>query len=622
MCGILGHIPSCNEQEFEYALGKLQHRGPDGFGIWSDEIITLGHRRLSILDLSENGKQPMHYLHYAITFNGEIYNFIELREKLRKRGYAFATESDTEVLVAAYDCFGEACVHDMNGMWAFAIWDKNKKELFLSRDRFGKKPLFYSIIGGKFIFASEMKAIFPFLNEVKPSTDFDWCKQNVFSYESTDKCLIQGIKRFPAGCSGYYSSSQLTLRKYWDTRDHLEEIRGTYGEQVEKFRELFLDACKIRMRSDVSIGTALSGGLDSSATICSMSHIGKLNPESRVSKDWQHAFVASFPDSTLDESIFAKKVTDYLNINATVLPIDPHRGFERLLNYQYLFEELYITSPVPMMDLYAEVKRNGISVTIDGHGADELLSGYGKDIYRAFLDCGLNIPKIKNILDTYRFLRRVDLVQVPTESHSIAQYLKYMNTALGGRTGMMRFYVKDLLGMRKQERPQNGSFGVFNNHLFEIFHATILPTLLRNYDRYAMASGVEIRMPFMDHRVVSFLFSLPWESKLRGGYTKTIVRDALKDIMPEEIVWRKMKIGFNTPIVDWIKGDWREFLLDEISSISFKNCDLIDHDKVRTKILAVMNNAKAPFSAGEEAWSGLTPYFWEKAVIKSVYQNQ
>ncbi|GAB4128547.1 MAG: asparagine synthase (glutamine-hydrolyzing) [Raineya sp.] len=621
MCGILGASPKVKDEYlFKEALDSIRHRGPDGFVIWHDEqaAISLGHRRLSILDLSDSGKQPMHFGQYVITFNGEIYNFIEIRRELEKKGYQFHTETDTEVILAAFQQWNEQCLHKFNGMWAMAIWDKKNQKLFLSRDRFGKKPLFYAFIEDKFIFASEMKAIFPFLPEVKPSKDFEWCKKHIFQYESTDKTLIEGINRFPAASYAFYQphTKALKIEKYWNTLNNLINVPTKYQEQVEQFRELFVDACKIRMRSDVAIGTALSGGLDSSATIYTMAHIAKQTQQDRVAKDWQHAFVATFPNTFLDESTYAKKVVDYLNIPATYLPIEPAKGIEKLENYLYLFEELYLTSPIPMMDLYSSVKASGVTVTIDGHGADELFAGYGQDIFRAFVDAGANYKQIKNIIKTYQGLRNIDHPQIPKENINLSTYWHYVSQAHNGSVNVLKAYAKSLLGLSK-ENPSKGKFGYFNTYLYEIFHQTILPTLLRNYDRYAMANGVEIRMPFMDYRLVSFCFSLPWQSKLHKGYTKTIVRDALKDIMPPEITWRSTKIGFNTPFTDWMKNEWKEFLLDNIHSTNFENCNLIDREQVKYQVKQVIENPQASYTDGEKAWTALMPYFWEKSLIKN-----
>ncbi len=622
MCGILGTLPKTEEHQFKLALDRLEHRGPDGYGIWAsdDDLVSLGHRRLAILDLSENGKQPMHYAdRYTITFNGEIYNFLEVRKELLLLGYQFQSDSDTEVILAAYHQWQEKCLLKFNGMWAFAIWDKQQKKLFLSRDRFGVKPLFYALIDNKFIFASEMKAIFPFLAKVEVVANFEDFKNDIFGYEQTEKCLIKGIRRFPAGSFATFNmiSKELNITKFWDTKEHLQEVPTKYEEQVEQFKEIFIDACKIRMRSDVPIGTALSGGMDSSAIICTMAQIGKAQQQERVNKDWQHAFVATFPNTFLDESVYAKKVVEHININATYLPIDPVSGIDNLEKYLYYCEELYITSPIPMIETYKAIRNNGVVVSIDGHGADELFSGYGHLPY-ALLDAGHQLGKVKGVLSAMQAMQEFDTKQLTKQKYDWAWYKNYIESNYGrGNKQFIIYLLRSLLGRLPKEQANKGEFGFLNTQLYEIFHHTILPTLLRNYDRYAMTSGVEIRMPFMDYRLVSFCFSLPWDSKLRNGFTKAILRDSMQGIMPDEVRLRRTKIGFNTPIVDWIKGAWKPFLLDTIHSQDFKQSALINPSKVEKQMMDIINNPNAQYVAGEQAWTAIMPYFWEKAVVKN-----
>ena len=357
MCGILGVIPAVDHNVFQSALNTMIHRGPDDSGVLSfTDRITLGHRRLSIVDI-QHGHQPMTDCQnrYSIVFNGEIYNFVELKKELENYGFKFTSNSDTEVILNSYIYWKEECVHKFNGMWSFVIWDNLESKLFLSRDRFGKKPLFYAEIDNKFIISSEMKAIYPFLKGVRPSKYFHWMKDNIFSYESTDKCLVDGIKRFPSGSNGVYKDGVLRIIKYWNTLDHISDVPDNYDEQVNYFRELFLDACKIRMRSDVPIGTALSGGLDSSATISAMAYLSKGKID-YGKNDWQHAFVASFPGTPLDETQYAKKVTDHIGIDAKYIDIDPLKYWGDIEDIFYQFEELYITSPIPMLMTYEEVK--------------------------------------------------------------------------------------------------------------------------------------------------------------------------------------------------------------------------------------------------------------------------
>jgi len=616
MCGILGVMPPCDLEFFHNSLDTLTHRGPDGYGIYEDDDrIMLGHRRLAILDTSALGKQPMSYGNnrYHIVFNGEIYNFLEIRSELQSKGYIFRSDSDTEVLVASYVEWGEKCLLKFNGMWAFAIWDSQKKSLFLTRDRFGKKPLFYANVGNIFIFASEMKAIFPFLKDVRPSSKFNVLAKNIFSYEATQDCLVHGIKRFPAGHYAFLCNIQEGFNpiRYWNTLDHLITPPSTYQEQVEQFRELFANACKLRMRSDVPIGTALSGGLDSSATISMMAHLDRNVNETRASKDWQHAFIASFPNSFVDETCYAKKVVDYLGVDATFIRIEPLKFWDNIYDYFYYFEELYITSPIPMISTYKSVKKHGVSVTIDGHGADEMFSGYGH-IREALWDIGLCVSKIRDVLKT-----QFDLQDIfsKKEYPYFSEYAKFMTKKAIKKILRKELYSKDL---------HHSNFKCLDNFtraLYIIFHETILPTLLRNYDRYAMINSVEIRMPFMDHELVSFVFSLPYSSKIGNGYSKRLIRDALKGYMPDEIIYRKSKIGFNSPIVEWMRTDLKEWFLDTVNSTDFLQCSLIENPFwVKNQIEYIINCKEQCWDIAENAWTSLIPYIWEKSLIKRSYK--
>ncbi len=611
MCGILGTIPYTPYEEFKPALDTLYHRGPDSFGIESlGQEVSLGHRRLSILDLSESGHQPMQNENrrYTVVFNGEIYNFLEIKKELSGKGHSFRSTSDTEVLLNAYIEWGEECVHKFNGMWAFAIWDKETKQLFLSRDRYGKKPLFYAVIDGKFVFASEMKAIFPFFKQVEVSDEFHWMKKNIFFYESTDKCLIKGIKRFPAGYSGVFKDRSLKTYRYWNTLDNLVEVPKTYEEQVEQFRELFMDACKLRMRSDVTIGTALSGGLDSSATIAAMANLSKNN--NSYSEDWQHAFVAAFPGTPLDESKYAKMVTDHLGVGATFVDIDPLKHWGNLEEYFYKFEDLYITSPIPMIMLYESVKKNGVTVTLDGHGADELLSGYQQGNLESLWDARLSSSKTKDILNIYQDAVNEDVVQYDRISSS-KLYADFMSRKL----------VKKTLG-KKMPSVDNShpNFRKLDNHaqyLYAMFHENILPTLLRNYDRYAMINSVEIRMPFMDHRIVNFVNSLPYSSKIGEGYTKRIVRDALDPYLPKEVTWRKSKVGFSSPIVNWMQNDLKEWFMDTLNEPSFLQSGLVANPiELKAKITQIVEGKINSFDQAQKCWSEFSPYIWGKSILK------
>lgn len=629
MCGILGIINrKTSKEEAEGCLKRLIHRGPDGGNIWQDgeeegSRVTLGHRRLSILDLSDAGSQPMvgPMGRYVLVYNGEIYNFLEIRDELIRKGYSFVSDSDSEVLLLAYIEWGSECLNRFNGMWAFAVWDREKRELFMSRDRFGVKPLFYTWLDTahtKLAFASEMKALMPIMDEVKPNRKIVMDPERMTLYESTSECVIEGIHRFPAASYGVFNADakepELKIKRFYHTLENLKELPDTYEEKVLQFRELFLDAVKLRMRSDVTIGTALSGGLDSSATICAMAQLAKNNPQARMNKDWQHAFVAAFPGTTMDESAYARCVTDYLGINSTEVVIDPSKAVDRLNEYLYLFEDVYLTSPIPMMELYHALRENGTYVTIDGHGADELFGGYTFDFINALKDAGRSKADRNMILDAYIGSFPDDGTNISLKNRSrsavLWQYRKrQLKKKLRGDKG--KYEIKS----RKEDGFDR--LDTLNQILYVSTHETILPTLLRNYDHYSMASGIEIRMPFMDYRVVEYAFSLGWRDKLHGGFSKSIIRDAMAPYMPKEIAYRRTKIGFNTPIVEWMKGPMREYFTDTINSADFAGCDLIDPDAVRKKVMQVITDPAATFAQGETAFSSLYPYLWEKAVLKA-----
>lgn len=603
MCGVIGSVGKVDLHVFEGALHRLSHRGPDGFGIWQseDSCVTLGHRRLAVIDTSEAGKQPMTDDNLIITYNGEIYNYIELRDELIKKGHSFHTSSDTEVVLKAFRQWGAGCLERLNGMWAFAIWDEIKKELFISRDRFGVKPLFYTFSKSGFSFASEMKALAPLLDEIEIGSEFEWCKNNLYSYETTEICLIEGIKRFPSGSYTYVAlgDEKVQPKKFWNTLENVSLDIRSYDEQVEHFRSLFLDACKIRMRSDVKIGTALSGGLDSSSVAAAMHYCGAQGSTSSSIPEWQNAFIATFPGTELDETKYAQAVVDSLNLKGHFYNMNGESGFEKLSSYMWLCEELMTTSPLPMIEIYKRTKSEGVTVSLDGHGADELLSGYGSMIFNAVKDEPYNFKNIREVAQTFRNLRGID-----------KSSLELLVDAFAGRKNLLRFYLEKILRKDGDDELVK-RLGYFNAALYREFHYYILPTLLRNYDRYSMAAGVEVRMPFMDYRLVSYCFSLPWQSKLKGGYTKAILRDAIQPYLIEEVTRRKVKAGFGTPFTQWLRGPWKEHILDSINSQAFSNSKVVNSKEVKSMVMNFYSKMNPTFDDGQELWKALMPYFWE-----------
>jgi asparagine synthase (glutamine-hydrolysing) len=561
VCGIVGiydlRVP-CDPDVLDRFTDSLTHRGPDGRGTHIDGGLGLGHRRLAILDLSDAGRNPMSYggadgRRYWITYNGEVYNFLELRTELVAKGHRFRSDTDTEVVLAAFAEWGPACLAKFNGMWAFAIWDSETRSLFLARDRFGVKPLYFHTAHGRVAFASEMKA-FLTLPDFRPAINPRIAAKVAHdsqSYEGLDlDSIMAGVRRVP---SGHYitvaANGDMKLEKWWDTTLHLPKTPVRYDEQVEGFRELFVDAVRLRLRADVPVGTCLSGGLDSSSVAAAMTRVVESDPGSpahvRAAKDWRHAFIASFPGTLIDETAHATKVARHVGANAHVWSFDPKSAVSLIPETVWAMEEIYSGIAVPVWALYRELRRQGVVVSLDGHGSDELLGGYPW-----FLDWPMN---------------------------------------------------------------------EVNPRLFHEFHARLLPAILRNYDRCSMAHGIEVRMPFMDWRLVSYAMALPADAKIGGGYTKRVLRDAMNDLLPEDIRLRRQKIGFNSPMIELFNGDFAPTIRKIIAHPLWRESPYWD-PKPFTDIVVSKTDAKSwtqdDFGLATRMWNPMNIVLWHMMFVE------
>jgi len=621
MCGILGTIGFKNNIKLN--IKSLNHRGPDAQGSWEslkgEFPIFLGHTRLSILDLTKAGNQPFisKDKRYVFIYNGEIYNFIELRKELESLGQVFYSNTDTEVLLKGLILEGPSFQLRCNGMWSFCLWDRKEKKALFGRDRFGKKPLFYHLLdNNKLVFASEMKSIYPFLKSIQPNENINIYLQKLFDYESTENCVIKGIKRLPPGFYAIYKNGEIKINRWWNTLDHLEDVSNIYNEQVEKWREIFLDSVKIRMRSDVRIGTALSGGLDSAATFSAMNYLNDNNDNSsRKTHDWQNGFCAHYPGSSLDEIKWAKIVTEAANTKLQEVIINPQNSNWSINEALYQVEDPYLTLPIPMLETYRAISNAGIKVTLDGHGADELFSGYGH-LNSAFRSSNIKqtteIISIIKSLETgnYKFTNKnmkMNFIKKKLEiflRNHLRKPWEILKTLLGKQD---LEFLRYKLEYPDQSHHQFKKLDPLSKDLYEIFHITILPTLLRNYDRYSMTSGVEVRMPFMDHRLVTYTFSLPWTSKVGDTYTKRIMRDALKGILPEKIRTRRDKIGWNAPLHEWFNGPFK----NEIENMIQEKELPIEIKNSWKKFLKIKNPI---YTDGQKFWMLLMPELWKRSL--------
>ncbi|HVG42838.1 MAG TPA: asparagine synthase (glutamine-hydrolyzing), partial [Chitinophagaceae bacterium] len=388
MCGISGiwnlNGKKIQREEIEKFNNSLAHRGPDDQGVYLDNntSLALGHRRLSILDLSVAGQQPMfnNSRSLVLTFNGEIYNYIELKAELVAKGYAFRSHTDSEVILAAYQEWGTACLQKFNGMWAFAIWDISKQLLFISRDRFGVKPLYYVYQPGHlFAFASESVS-FNYLegfSKKVSNKNINLGIRNTFYLESIGETIYEDIVKLKPGHFLLLNKAgKLTTTQWWKTEDHLQKAPVNYAEQVDEFRSIFLDACRLRLRSDVPIGIALSGGLDSSSIYSSIQQIYKQDhADENITNDGQTAFIATFPDTKMDEKEYADEVVSFYNGKAKYIFPDEKNIADAIFTETKAEDFIYLSPPV-VHGIYREMRNNDVKVSLDGHGADEMLFGY------------------------------------------------------------------------------------------------------------------------------------------------------------------------------------------------------------------------------------------------------
>ncbi len=611
MCGIVGlyayNSRDISVHEFDNFVDSLAHRGPDGRGVYHDfsSRLHLGHRRLKILDLSESGSQPMSYAkgRYWLTYNGEIYNFIEVKEELKSKGYQFNSESDAEVILASYIEWKEKCLDKFNGMWAFAVWDTLEKKLFFSRDRFGVKPFYYFFNNEFFAFASEMKA-FSFL-----SFDLSFNSQEVSNaiynpsiVESSERTLFKNVHRLLPGHYGTFSLRKgFQLAKWWDTKNHLININETFDEQTAYFRHLFKDACKIRMRSDVAFGTSLSGGLDSSSVLSMISHIknSKNINKNRHPSNESSAFVISYPNSSQDELEFAKEMIANTKSISHIYEVAPSDLITHFDNVLFSIEGIF-DLPIGPWLVYRNFRENGFQVSIDGHGADEILGGYHHHVETMLLNSIFPIPRIKEFITVKKQISEI----LPKDSpftYSIgsclsqAMKLRIKNNPFLYR--VLNFFFSKLKHqgfldwfLTKPKGCSALSASSIKEVLYRDFHQTTLPVILKNFDCVSMAHGVEVRSPFLDWRLVTYALSLPKSSLIGSGFTKRILREAMCGFLPEDIRLRKSKVGFASPIIEWYKSDLKTFILDILNSQSFLQSNIWDGRVIRDFVLKCYAN--------------------------------
>lgn len=565
MCGICGIIMKGNHSHDMARLRQMndaaRHRGPDGEGFYIEGKVGFGHRRLSIIDLSELGAQPMTYAGNTITYNGEIYNYIEIRDALKAKGYSFKSESDTEVILAAYCEWGTECIHRFNGMWAFAIHDTNKNLVFMSRDRFGVKPFHYCITDDGFLFSSEIRQILTQLTTRKVD------RQILFDYlflgyhHHTNNTFFESIVSLEPGHNIIYDLKKdaFTVSQWYSLKMN-NDLRSLSFDDAQKLLEQTLNnAIHLRLRADVRVGTCLSGGLDSSyiATVAAEEYNAK-------AKEKFTAITAKSVEKESDESAFAEMVVKNADLNWK-MTLPTREDMLNVMNDVIEAQEEPFGGPSVIMQYFVmrEAKNASCTVLLDGQAGDEALLGYDR-YYAAYFRQQKNMTdKVKSY---FHIIRNSKLNFV-----SLFLYILYFNNMKVRavrqlrRNSFIKKEFKSYFNLKLLEEISSASRSISALQLLEITKVQ-LQKLFKYEDRNSMRFSIEARVPFADYNVMELAYSLPFEYKAHGGWSKYILRKSAAGKLPDEIVWRRVKFGFQAP------GNWmlnKALLLQAIKESEF-----------------------------------------------------
>jgi len=589
MCGITGILHFNRQRESDYTVIKrmtdcISYRGPDGEGYYLQNNLALGHRRLSIIDLN-TGDQPMFNedKSLALVFNGEIYNYIELREELRKSGHRFKTTSDSEVIIKAYQQWGINCQNKFNGMWAFALWDENKKLLFLSRDRIGEKPLHYSVFDNTFVFGSEIKCMFAYGIPRIPNTELLEIYLSL-SYIPAPFTFYKDIHKLKAGHYLQIQDNEVKEYQYWELPEIDEnDMVCNKAEVFENFANLFNDSVKIRMRSDVPYGAFLSGGLDSSSIVALMSEISSFPIET---------FTIGFKEKYFDERYLASLVAKKFHTNHHEYLIEPETFNESLDNILYHYDEPFGDSSAIPTGHVSKFASSKVKMVLTGDGGDEVLSGY--TIYQHekfaaqyqklpgwiknyFPDSLCHVSKLFKGSIKYK-INRAKIISHSSNMNFQSRYL-YKTSAIDlsiikNFSNEINVYpIEEFLGDFMKNCTYKDPF----YQLMYLNHKLSLPDdMLVKVDRMSMAYSLETRTPFLDFRLVEYMAGVHKDIKMDNYERKTVLRNTTALKLPYALLTAPKK-GFSVPLMDWFKGDsFINKIVDLEKTIPFINKEIIN----------------------------------------------
>jgi asparagine synthase (glutamine-hydrolysing) len=596
MCGIAGqYCPDGRAPDGALlaAMGaRLAHRGPDGEGAHIHGNAGLVHRRLAIIDLSEEGLQPMANEDGSlwIVFNGEIYNYLELRDELIAKGHRFHSHSDTEVILHAYEEWGGECLTHFNGMWGFAILDEKKNELFCARDRFGIKPFYYTVIDGSFHFASEIKALLA--HPGAGLTPDDTALGTYLAWgvlDHSERTMFEGILQLkPAHAVRVTRAGVQEPFRYWDVTVNPCVRSDVPDETVAReLREKLMDATRIHLRSDVAVGTCLSGGIDSSTLTALINNIIRLEAPLSVGSR-QKTFSVVFSDKRFDESGYIDEIVAATGVDAHRTEPSPGQLWDDIDRLVYMQDEPFGSLAIYAQYCVMRLAKENVKVVLDGQGADELLGGY----------LAYQGSYLRGLVCSFRWG-----TAVCEAAGSLKHHRAFFRSAFGqlfvrrGRRGLLAVTVP----------PLDRYGGSLDTILSRELGSTNLPALLHYEDRNAMAFSIESRVPYLDYRFVEYVASLPLHQKIRNGVTKIALRNAIRGLVPESIRCRMDKMGFVTPEEVWMKDELRPFVLEVLSSTAFSGRKYWNADAVVRNYLAFLEG-KSSYSP--EVWRIVCAELW------------
>ncbi|WP_259781256.1 asparagine synthase (glutamine-hydrolyzing) [Aestuariispira ectoiniformans] len=623
MCGVAGIVNLNNgfvpnlENKLNVMNQLIVHRGPDGAGTWMAQEANVGfaHSRLSIIDLTDHGAQPMTAPNGSVlTFNGEIYNYLELQRELSSE-WNFESSSDSETILAAYEKYGSDCTSHLRGMFAFAVWDERKKRLFAARDRFGIKPFYYAVVGDTLIFASEIKALLPLLPDIRTDAGA-FSEYLTFQYTIGEHTLFEGVKQLMPGHQLVLENGQIKIERYWDVCYDIDYMH-TAKYFDERLRELLDDSIDVHLRSDVPIGSYLSGGIDSSL-IASLAI--------RHSPENNQAFHGKFTCfDGYDESHYAQMAADSCGQNLHQIDISAKDFCDHIEKVVYHLDVPTAGPGSFPQYMVSKLASEHVKVVLGGQGGDEIFGGYARYVVAYFEQAikaaidgtyknGNFVVTPESIIPNLGVLREYKPLIKEFWREGLFEPLDARYFRLVDRSTDMKDEV-DWHSLNREKVFEDFK-AIFNNHrnvrkeayfdsMTHFDFKCLLPALLQVEDRMSMAHGLESRVPFLDHRLIEFVATVPADIKFESGHMKHMIKQTYKDVLPSELVHRRDKMGFPVPLREWFAGELSDMVQDIFHGSKTKTRDFINYD-------AVLQNFDKVGRFSRKTWGLLSLELWHQ----------